>query len=341
MEQAEISTLFYDIRQDLSPDIHFLVVIGGRGIGKTYSALDWLQEEPNMLYVRNQADEIKLCCTYKGNPFKTLNKDKGYSYNFETCKGMYNIYKETTVDGEIVKEDVGTGLSLATTGKTKGFDFSDSTRIVWDEFIPDPDLVLRFDEGDAFLRFYETVNRNREILGNPPVQVVMLSNATQISSRALYSLRIADEVERMVRNGIRKMTIPQRGIRIVLPDATQLRELKEETALYKAAGKESKFSRNALNNEFTTMSLQNVKKRKLIEYKAICAYENMYLYKHKHRNEIYVCSSYADVEVYTELDTKELFLRRFFSLRDAMLNGTFVYETYQIKKRFLELFKLG
>lgn len=261
-----------------------------------------------MLYVRNQVEEIKLCCSDVGNPFKSINKDLGYDYNFISKGGLQRIY--TNQDGEIVYR--GLGIPLATAGKLKGFDLSDVDRLLWDEFIPDQDLIMRFDEGQAFLRFYETVARNRELLGRQPLKAVLLSNATQITSRALYALEIADLVENMVRHGIRKATLPAKKIKIVFPLMEELMELKKNTALYLASGKDSKFTKNAINNEFVDMSLRNVKKRKLIEYRPLCAYEDMYIYKHKSRNEIYVCNSYADVEVYTELDTKNLFIRRFF-----------------------------
>lgn len=358
------TSVFLDVRNYMEPGINWYVFIGGRGIGKTYSGLDWLQEDDGMLYVRNQESEIKMCATPDGNPFKKLNKDKGYTYDFHPSKGLHKITalidnpeepvekidnpenpenpgeKTDTHDAPVKKIEVQRGLAvpLATAGKLKGFDFSDSKRIVWDEFIPDPDLVVRFDEGQAFMRFYETVNRNRELLGEEPVPVVMLSNATKISSNALYALGIAEEVEMMVRNGLKRRTIRSRGIRIIIPDLPALREAKAQTALYRAAGRQSKFSRHSLDNQFVNMSMDNVVKRKLIEYRPVCSYDDIYIYLHKSRPEFYVCYKHHDGEHYTSLDTQQLFLRRFFDLRDAMLDGTFKYESYQIKVRFLNIF---
>lgn len=334
MPESFDTSIFLDVRDYLTEGIYWLIVIGGRGIGKTYSGLDWLQEDDGMLYVRNQREEIDLCATPEGNPFKKLNKDKGYNYDFLKTRGIHHIVNE--VDGKLEKR--GMAISLATAGKLKGFDFSDSKRIVWDEFIPDPDLVVRFNEGQAFLRFYETVNRNRELLGEPPVPVVMLSNATQLASNALYALGIADVVENMVRNEIRRRTIPERGIRIIIPEMKELVEKKALTSLYKAAGVKSKFSRHSLDNQFVNVSLENVVKRKLIEYLPLCSFEDLYLYIHKSRNEYYVSYSHHNAEHYTELDTRELFIRRFFAMKDLMLNGTFKYESYQIKKRFINIF---
>lgn len=342
MENTKIDTsIFLDVRTYMEPDINWYIFIGGRGIGKTYSALDWLQEDDGMLYVRNQADEIKMCATPDGNPFKKLNKDKGYTYDFLPSKGIHKITSLTTnteSPEEMIEVQRGMAVSLATAGKFKGFDFSDINRIVWDEFIPDPDLMVRFDEGQSFLRFYETVNRNREIIGEPPVPVVMLSNATNLASNALYALGIADEVEMMVRRGISRRTIKNRGIRIVIPECKELMEKKAQTTLYRAAGRTSKFARHSLDNQFVDASMENVVKRKLVEYIPVCSYDDIYIYMHKSRPEYYVSYKHHDGEHYTSLDTQQLFIRRFFDLKDAMLNGTFKYESYQIKVRFMNIF---
>lgn len=328
---------WYDVRKDLL-GVNLLIAIGGRGIGKTYSALDWLQEDgKNMLYIRNQLDEIIISCTYKGNPFKKLNRDKGYNYTFEKSGGMYNIID---INDEGEKIDRGLGIALSVAGKVKGFDLSDIDAFVYDEFIPDPDLVLRFNPGEAFLRFYETVARNREILGENPLKGILLSNSEDIRSEVLVALGIADKVELMARQGIKKMTVPEKGIRIVLPEAPELMKRKMETALYKAAADNTAFIEKNIENKFTGASFQHVKKRKLSEYTGVCGYEGLYIYRHKSRNEYYVCESRADVDVYTALDTKDLFLRRWWPYRDLMLNGTFIYSSYGVKARIKNLFKL-
>lgn len=334
---------WYDVRNDIEDErITFLIVIGGRGIGKTYSGLDWLQEFSNMLYLRNQLEEIQFCCTEKGNPFKKLNADKGYSYTFEKTKGLYNILELRNIEGENEpkKIDRGLALPLATVGKVKGFDFSDYGAFAYDEFIPDPTVMMRFNAGQAFLSFYETAARNREILGEPPLKGIFLSNATTIQSDVLAALGVQDTVEFMVRQGLKKLTLPERRIKIVLPECKLLQQLKAETSCYKAAGKDSEFARFALKNEFTKMSLQNVKKRPLMEYNPVCAYDDLFIYKHKHRNEYYVTTSFANVERYTSLDTSELFKRRFWIYKDLMLDGTFIYSSYMVKMQFLSIFNL-
>lgn len=329
--------LYIDVRDEMADDrINFLFIISPRGAGKTYTGLQWAKERGNFLYIRNQADEADLCCTAKGNPFKKLNHDFGWDIQFEVNKKLYDIADYTS--GERV--DIGTGIALSTSAKMKGFDMFDVESFVYEEFIPEQGVRMMVNEGEAFARLYETVARNREIEGRAPLKAVLLSNATQINSRVLSTFRIEDVVERMIIYGQRKVTIPERGIKVFMPEVKQLTELKAQTALYKAIGRDSGYARHALNNEFTMMSLQFVKKRKLAEYTPMCAYDDLYIYRHKSRPEFYVSRSSASVERYTSMDTDSLFKRRFYPYKDLMINGTFIYESYQVKREFLDIFKL-
>ena len=71
---------FFDISN--RSDMPFQIILGGRGIGKTYSALDYLQKVSSpshkFIYMRREGTEIDQCATEYGNPYKKLNEDKGY-----------------------------------------------------------------------------------------------------------------------------------------------------------------------------------------------------------------------------------------------------------------------
>lgn len=336
--KTENESLFYDVRNDLSPNINLLIVIGGWGIGKTYSALRLLHEQEKMMYIRNQATDLDLSIDPEGNPFKRLNKDLGWNVWLERHNKICQILESNPQEPEADPVVRGVAIALTTSRNLKGFDMSDYTLAVYDEFIPDQGVTLRVNEGNAFVRFYETVARNREILGEEPFKCILLSNATQIASNVLIALGLEDIVERMVRNGQKKVTIPQKGIRIVMPQMEKLKELKSQTAIYKAIGSKSKIAQHALNNHFTDMSLQYVAKRKLSEYIGRDCYEGMYVYKHKSRNEFYISRSHCDVEQYTKTDSFILFKQKYWFLRDRMVDGTFIYESYQIKRQWYEVF---
>lgn len=341
MEKSSNNIDWYDVKSDIEdPRASILIAIGGRGIGKTYSALQWARQFQNILYIRNREKEIKLCCTSKGNPYKRLNRDKGCQYTFTHKEGLYNIVDLSEKDDNGNPRDCGTAVAMSVCSDVKGFDFSDCDAFIYDEFIPKKGTVIRGNLGDNFLDFYETASRNREILGEGVLKGILLSNPSTLESSVLAALNVQDEVERMIRTGTKKLTLPKRRIKIVMPDCPELKKLKSETTIYQAAGSDSRFAKYALDNEFTEVSMQNVVKRKITEYTALCAYEDMYIYKHKSRTEYYVCTSHADVDRYTEADTKALFMRRWWIYKDLFLDGTFKYSTYTIKRRFLDIFNL-
>ena len=70
---------FFDIKGRSA--MPFQVYIGGRGIGKSYSALRELAlnvpSDEKWIYMRRTGKEIEACSTEFGNPFKTINNDFG------------------------------------------------------------------------------------------------------------------------------------------------------------------------------------------------------------------------------------------------------------------------
>ena len=80
------SPLYINIYDYRSKDYPFNIFIGGRGTGKTYSALTgFTGDNPRVhiygkfLYMRRRQDDIEVCAdTDKGegaNPFKSINTD--------------------------------------------------------------------------------------------------------------------------------------------------------------------------------------------------------------------------------------------------------------------------
>lgn len=337
MSEEFRESLYYDIRADLAPWVKFLIIIGGRGIGKTFSSFELLTtlSDINPFYVRTIREEIELSCTTHGNPFKEFNRKKNKNFGFEKEQGFY-VMKDFNKEKE--EQKIGLGISLASTAKVRGMSFPECEYILWDEFIPKKNLVVRFNEGFEFKDFYETVNRNRELEGREPVHAILLSNSNDIRSKTLIEFGIDADVEQMVRHGINRRSFPSKGIRVVLPDTSEFEAYKSKTALYQAGG--GSYNDMALKNKFTDVSFVNVGKRKLSEYKIECAIDDMYVYRHKHFEQYYVTHSRADCERYTTKDSKMLFVRRYYMMRDEMLDGTFVYETYAIKTAFRELFNI-
>ena len=69
---------------------------------------------------------------------------------------------------------VAVGIALSVVANIRGIDFSDYDYILFDEFIPSDGERPIKREFEAFLNFYETVNRNRELEGKPAVKCFLI-----------------------------------------------------------------------------------------------------------------------------------------------------------------------
>ena len=85
-------------------DCAFNFFIGGRGIGKTYSALKGHKEAFNrgeankIMYMRLSQVELDLCATDSDNPYKKLNAREHWGVKFESVpkSKAYDIVDEVT-----------------------------------------------------------------------------------------------------------------------------------------------------------------------------------------------------------------------------------------------------
>lgn len=327
--KVSITVQWYSVQKALDSGMTFIPIIGGRGIGKTYSTLhEFINRDIHFLYLRSTQIEVDLCMTEEGNPFKTLNRDLNKNYIIKSGK----IPSIINLKSEKESECVGYAGALSTWSNIKSADFSDITHILWEEFII-PKEKRRFlkNEVDSFFNLYETVNRNRELKGQEAVQVIMLSNAVSLNSPILDAMQLITEIESMLRKEKQVHTIRERGIRIELPKS-EISDLKKDTALYRLT-KGTQYFSQAIENKFSYDSRYNVKKQDLSEYIPICSYENIYFYRHKSNGNVYASGIRADCPSYNS-DTYALFKRNhWLELREKNISGNLYYETFTMKCR--------
>ena len=328
---------WYDAPADIKKGYIFNFVIGGRGIGKTYGLLkDTIENETRFIYLRRSNTEIKICGREAGNPFKKLNDDLGTYYYIE---GSEEISVIRYLDENEEKHTVGYAAALSTFANMRGVDFSDIELIIFDEFVQHAEnRRLLKDELESFLNFYETVNRNREMQGKPPVRVFFLSNAVSIASPILTGLGLTKVIEKMIRKDKEYYYDDDRSIMLHLPYDQEFVQAKGETFLYKLT-KGMAFSSHALQNMFAYDSFFNVKSKNLAEYIPVCAYENIFIYKKKTAGEYYACYARADCPVY-DSDSRDLFRRKYgLRFKTAIIEGRFIFSEYSIKTLVSELVK--
>ena len=274
---------FYDIADKAHKLRAFNIIIGGRGIGKTYSALSFcIRSEKPFIYLRNTDVQIKESCTDFGNPFKTWARDNKRNIYIKQ-QGKHAIIYERV--GDEIPQILGYAASLSTAGNLRGVDLSDVETVLYDEFIEKQ--PLKFKQFDAFMNFYETVNRNRELFGKDPLKVIMLSNAQKMDNEILHALDLIPIIESMIRSG--QSDFSRDAVYLSLP-RSEISEAKKNTAAYIAANK-SAFYKEAIENEFANDNFAGVQPQPLREYVGVAKFDDLYIYKHKSMGKYYICSS--------------------------------------------------
>lgn len=311
------TSIFYDIRKDCKSDMPFKIIIGPRGCGKTYSVLDYMQEvsseSSKFIYMRRDGTEIDSCASDYGNPFKSLNMDKGYSISpFQISK-----FNGFGIGNDITAECIGYGVALSTFASMRSQDFSDVDRIFFEEFIPEKHKRKIKGEGQALLNLYETINRNRELKGEKPVEMIMCANGIDLANPILLELGATSLIAKMLANKQRRLTVPEKQLYIEIIPRTKVSEAKEQTALYKLANKD--FIVDALDTTFRGADLQFVRKGvNLRSYKTEFSYGNYVVFSNK--EHFYI----AESKVPCKIAIPERELQRFkavFGPRYRILRG--------------------
>ena len=127
---------WYDIRDRADRFRPITIIIGGRGIGKTYSALSFLLESGKpFLYLRNTDKQMSLCASAFGNPFKRVSQDLGRDITMKSAGEIYVVKENDTI--------IGYGAALSTFENLRGVDLSNIEYVLFDEFIENRKLSFK------------------------------------------------------------------------------------------------------------------------------------------------------------------------------------------------------
>lgn len=319
---------WYDISNAKLSSIN--IIIGGRGIGKTYSAISYIINTGKpFIYLRNTDVQMKECLTSFGNPFKRWNKDHNRDIFFKSERSHSLIYDADREDGQ----PIGYGLALSTFENLRGVDLSDVEYVLFDEFIEK--RSLSFKQFECFISFYETVNRNRELLGEQPLCCILLSNSQKLGNPILSGYNLIPTIEQMIRTGQKEY---RRGALYLSLPSSNVSDLKRETVNYTLING-TKIADEALNNAFAFDSFYGVKCRNISEYTPVLQIDDIYVYKHKSTGRLYACSIQAqNIPTFSSRDNLTAFLRAYgFKILDAASKGKIDYSDFVIKSKLLEI----
>lgn len=167
--------MWYDYNKVISYNALLNILIGERGVGKTYGASkfvvkEFLKKGHEFVYLRRYKTELG-----KALPkfFKALIENKEFEGHTLSTKG-YTLL----IDDQIA----GYGLTLSTAQTMKSTNFPKVKYIIFDEFLIESGQGYYLkNEVDSFLGLIETISRTRDI------KVFMLANAvSEINPYFLY-----------------------------------------------------------------------------------------------------------------------------------------------------------
>ena len=308
-------------------------IIGGRGIGKTYGTLDYIiGKNAPFIYLRNTDTQLQECSTAFGNPFKRWNLDHEKDYQIITQRKHSMIYDCTDPDRKILR---GYAVSLSTFDNLRGVDLSDVRYVIFDEFTEK--RTLAFNQFETFANFYETVSRNRELMGEDPLQVFLLSNAQKLGNPILAGYGIIPIIEQMIKS--EKEEYYNDLLYVSLP-RSEVSEAKRNTVNYKLT-EGTQYYQEALENMFAHDSFADIKKLPVREYIPIVRIDDLYLWKHKATNRLYCCRSASNrVPEFNSRDSLSPFLRRYgLQLRVSLADANIDFSDFLAKSQLVDILK--
>lgn len=269
----------------------FNIIVGGRGTGKTFGFLQLFRlDEPRpFLLLRRTQVQADLISNPKFSPFIALDRVRGCSTTTKKInKYIGGVYEaETNTDGTTTAygPPLGYTAALSSIHNVRGYSM-DIEEIILDEFIPEHGERPIPDEFNTFRNAYETLNRNRELEGRPPIRVWLLANSNSLGNPYFIGLRIVEQVDRMIRKNRETWRDDERGLAVFNLAASPISQAKAGTALYKLTGPDE-FTGMALGNQFSQESRSKTGSFPLQELTPLVAVGELEIYRHKGGRQLY------------------------------------------------------
>lgn len=328
---------YLDIDSIVKAGYPFTIIVGARGVGKTYGVLTWsVDHRKKIILMRRTQSIIDLLKTEEFSPYKSINEDQGREIRLKSI----NKYSSGIYDDQNGGELLGYTAALSTFTNIRGFDASDVDILYYDEFIPEKHDRPIKGEAEAFLNAYETVNRNRELKGMKPVQAVLTANANRADNPIFVYLGLVSIMERMKRQHKTIYRDDRRGILLINVEASPISEQKNQTALYRLTSG-SDFQKMATENEFAFDDFGQIGARDLREFNPLVSIGELTIYRHKSRKEYYCCQHESGSPDHYGASEREIeaFQGRYWRLYNYYLDGFVWFSAYIDKVLFLKYIK--
>lgn len=255
----------------------FIFITGARAIGKSYSSFKAMLKRSDPFFcLRRTETEAEIMSDPNTSQVASVARDMSIPLEFKKVNKLGSAVK----DGE----PVSFFGSLATFKNFRGIDLSTCRWLIYDECIPEIHTRKIKEEGLAFGNIYETINRNRELNGEPPLRVLFLSNSFNLANDIFKFFNIIDDAERLKDEGGEVCEDDTKVL--ILPNSSPISKQKETTAIYKATGQD--FRDLAINNRFIANDFSRIRKTvNRQQYTGYCQVGPLLILKHKSTGELY------------------------------------------------------
>ena len=332
--------------EDIADSATYIFMVLARGTGKTFGALKYAVDSgQKFIYMRRTQTQADMIRTDEMSPFVSLNRELGDDYLFRlkpVAKNVTGIYRKKMIGESEELSLIGYIMALSTISNVRGFDTSDCALLIYDEFIGEKHEKPIRNEGMAFMNALETIGRNRELQGKPPLKVMCMANSNDLASPLFIELGLVRYAERMLRKGIETMKISDRDIMLIIAKHSPISLKKADTALYRMAG-DTAFTQMALDNSFSLEFTEMIQSMSLREFKPLVQVGEIVIYKHKSKLLYYVTdhmSGHPDKYGTSEIDIRR-FANNYYYLKISYFNRHIWFESFILQVLFERYFKLS
>lgn len=266
---------YVNIKYTLSHKCPFTFLLGGRATGKTYGSILYaIENNITFAFMRRTQTQLEMLNKPELNPFIPVASDTGIPIEVVSV----NRQLSNILVGED-KVNLGFMSAMSTFVNLRGFSAENTKLMIYDEFIPEVHERAIKHEDSVIFNAYESINRNRELKGNPPLQCLFLSNSNFLASPILLALKIADIIPQMRDRGQTEYINTQRGIAIYNLWDSPISEQKKETALYKAT-RGTSFEEMAIYNSFGADETRDIAPMSIKGCKLLGRVGDVYIYSY-------------------------------------------------------------
>lgn len=312
----------------------FIFISSMRGPGKTYGAIDYAlrcQNKPFILMRRTQVQADFAASPVTTPLVPNLEPDE---YIEPVPTGVKNlaclrIMRRTEQDPEMVGECYVVGMS--TVASMRGIDMTRCEILIYDEFQKEDHQTWLKGEYKAFRNAYETLNRNRELQGRPPLKCIALSNCLDIANPYYRGYGLVNSIYDMKGEVLRDY---RQKVAIYRPFCEEFEKKKKQTALYQSDG-----SAETMGGEWARINREHVKSLSLRGAVPICSINGVGFYKIQPGRAYASSTAPAAVPAYNLEDKIDLAAvhKRNQGIITALFNRKVTFESVDILLRCQEL----